>query len=194
MTKKTKPKLRQERPRSPKPEKTQMKAKQKKNHTSTAFSYAWKIFVGFAVILGVVASLKPKPVVAPSTYLDPSDPLKALFTVTNDGFLSLQNVQASCAVRNVTLVTGMKIVGTPDFTSRLVNPTHASKELASDESDTVYCALGALDLHAPIESADIAIVVDYSTFGIHWPAKIYPFTTQRDVSGQLHWIKHPLNK
>jgi len=158
------------------------------------FSWAWKVFAGIAVILGVYNALHPRVSVLPSTYLDPSDPLKALFEVTNEGLLSLYNVKVSCAIERVTLLTGLKIVGGPNFSTHLFNPIHSSKEIASGESDTVYCPLGALKLPSPVDSAEIAIVVDYSSLGIHWPNKVYPFTTQRDINGQLHWIKRPLKK
>ena len=144
--------------------------------------------------MGVVVALYPRISVSPSTYLDTSDPLKALFDVTNQGFPSLNNIQSSCAIRRVVLVTGQEIMGESDFSSRLVNPIHFSQKIASGETDTVFCPLGALKLPAPVKSADIAIVVDYSSMGLHWPVKIFPFTTQIDVNGQLHWIKHPLEK
>lgn len=141
------------------------------------FSWIWKLFAGFAVLLGVYGALHPKISVSSSTYLDPSAPLKALFNVTNDGLMTLHNVQPSCAIRHVVLDSGQEITGVEDYRSLLFNPAHFSKKLAPGETDTVFCPLGALKLPTPVDSADIAIVVDYSFMGIHWPRKIYPFTT-----------------
>ena len=172
----------------------QKPSNQSKSLLSKTFSLAWKVFAGFAVLLGVAVALYPKPSVTPSTYLDPSNPLKTLFNVSNDGFIPLHDVQVSCAINQVVLINGAKMIGGTNYSTRLFNPIHYSQKITSGETDTVFCPLGALKIPLPVKSADIAIVVSFSTFGIHWPNRVFPFTTQNDINGQLHWIKHPLKK
>jgi hypothetical protein len=159
----------------------------------------WKTFVVLAVILGAFVSLyslRPRFSVTPLTYFDPSNPFNTLFDVKNDGFLSVQNVQPLCAMQTVTLKSGLTFKGAPNFSTRVFDSKHFSKELAPGESNTIVCVFNPPYLRLPsfIKFAEIAIVVDYSAFGFHWPTKVFPFRAEADINGQPRWEKHPAKK
>jgi hypothetical protein len=160
------------------------------------FGYFWKCFVGFAVILGVVVILYPKPTVEPYSYLDPKNPLKTSFKISNDSFLPLYNVKISCAIREVKCKDWPGVRGEDDFTSRLFNPVHVADKLSYGESDTAFCPLGAFDLHSPVDYADIAIIVEFSPPLISkWRIeRIFPYITQKNVRGDVVLIPRPVNK
>ena len=92
--------------------KSKKRTKRQKTSTSTlkkseksipkkGISFLWKVFAGFAVILGVIVALYPKVSVEPDSYLDPKNPLKTLFIITNEGFLPLHNVKIYSSIQEI---------------------------------------------------------------------------------------------
>jgi len=168
----------------------------KSRSKKTFFSYMWKIFAGFAVILGVSVALYPKVSVEPDSYLDPKNPLKTLFRITNDGFLPLYNVKILSAINEVKSNGEQRMTGDTDYKSRFFNPIHVADKISYGESDTAYCALGGLNIPYSVDYADMAIIVEFSppilTF---WRMeRTFPFTTQKNVSGDVILIHRPVNK
>tara|TARA_B100000614_G_scaffold259934_2_gene285630 strand:- start:340 stop:921 length:582 start_codon:yes stop_codon:yes gene_type:complete len=168
----------------------------KSRSKETFFSYVWKTFAVFAVVLGVVVTLYPKVSVEPDSYLDPKNPLKTLFRITNEGFLPLYDVRILSAIHEVKSKREKRIIGVTDYKSRLFNPIHVADKISSGESDTAYCALGGLKLPFGVDYIDMAIIVDFApSFLNFWRMeRVFPFTTQKNVSGDVILIHRPVNK
>src|ERR1044072_8565959 len=64
----------------------------------------WKIFLAIATMLGFMATaltLSARLSVSSITDLNPAQPFSAMFTISNDGYVSVQSVQFICSAKQV---------------------------------------------------------------------------------------------
>ena len=66
-----------------------------------SLKWFWGVIAGISVIRGLGAFFCPRISVCPLNPLSPSEPLSAPFTVSNDGYLSVNNVEFSCAIKKI---------------------------------------------------------------------------------------------
>ena len=163
------------------------------------FPFLWKAFTCFAVILGVVVALYalyPKLSVEPDSYLDPKNPLKTLFRITNEGFLPLYNVKILSAIHEVKSKGEQRMSGSSDYKSRFFNPIHVADKISYGESDTAFCALGGLKIPFSVDYTDMAIIVEFSPplFPFWRMERTFPFTTQKNIDGDVILVHRPINK
>jgi hypothetical protein len=140
-------------------------------------------------MLGLIAlvELFPRPSVSASSPTDRNLWLTSRFTVTNDGYLQLNDVQAVCFIwkattrRNRLFNNASKVIYSPNE----IFPTGQSFTVPC-EDDNVHIITG------PYTSADLAIVVSYRP----WP---FTFTHRRKFfrfvarlgDGNVIWDKQP---
>jgi hypothetical protein len=153
--------------------------------------------IQFLTIVGLVLTtiglvsliqLRPRPSVSSSPAADPSDWLTSRFTITNDGYLQLNDVYAACFVWKAQNTNGMLF--TNDF-SAIVSPGNLVLHPGSDGL-TVPCEDKTRMTVGPYLNADVAIVLSYRP----WP---FTFVTRRKLfrfvarpsGGNVIWDKQP---
>src|SRR4051812_18087253 len=75
------------------------------------FSSSWKTIVAVSVLVGIAAgvlSFSSRISVSPSLQLDPSDLFSTQFQVSNDGYLSIYNVQFTCRYNHIKTKTDIE--------------------------------------------------------------------------------------
>ncbi|MGH9614339.1 MAG: hypothetical protein ACRD4P_14795, partial [Bryobacteraceae bacterium] len=86
-----------------------------------------------------VLVLRPSVLIEPYAYLDPSDPFKTQFSVTNDGLLSINDVQISCRLDNVVAQSRNIRVHIADSESRDFSKSYP--EIDSHATETAECLI-----------------------------------------------------
>jgi len=149
--------------------------------------FVWAVIVAITVIVGLVGvvELYPRVSVSSNESLDPSTPFSSPFIVSNEGLLSIYDVEFQCDIKNVEATNNIKLGGfstmRPVKVIPIINP--AGKE-------TTQCARNSFaPASGKFENADISIVVNFRLFWIPLSlTRKFRFVTEKDKSGQLHWF------
>ena len=143
----------------------------------------------------------PKITVSPANSLDNSNPFLTPFTISNDGYLSIYDVQFMCAVKeikgiNMKTKIPLVISGAENFKSKMHSKFHVAEVIAPNEKYTQVMPLPNFFLHYQIKHADIAILVSFRP--IKWfplkKEKNYRFITAQNINGHLQWYPQPIKK
>src|SRR5580704_6791847 len=140
-------------------------------------------------VIGLVAlvELFPRPSVSSSSPTVPDLWLTSRFTVSNDGYLQLNDVHAVCFVWKAMTGEGSRLTNSA---SRVAYP--ADLTLPPGQAFTVPCEGDVHLVNGPYRSADLAIVVSYRP----WPftfirqRKFFRFVARLDT-GNVIWEKQP---
>lgn len=146
-------------------------------------------FLGFGIAL---LTLFPRLSVSNESPIDPTQPFSTPFRIVNDGYVPLFSVQFSTAISKITPKSRNvpELRGSPGYASRIHNPGMGAKIFWPTDVFTYYS--GTTIQSDPLESADIAIVVDYHPFGIPINReRLYRFITLMGPDNQLHWMQRP---
>ena len=147
-------------------------------------------------MLGGAAVVLPRPTVIPSDPVDPSNPLSASFTIINNSFIPLRHVTTLIGIGRVFSPDVKEFPPRsedylPDFRTRLTREAWTNHSLDIDERFTVT---PEDVIHGPSGAADIAVVVIYRPWFIHWDReKLFRFKTYRQTNGNLYWYSFPSN-
>lgn len=148
-----------------------------------------------ATLLGGIAAVVvfwPRVVATISDPVDPDDPFSASATVTNTGYIPLDSVTPYVGVASI------RTKGSPpaseDFetyppqTTKFRRAQWPTRTLGLDDKFT-FALNDVVDTHpGQLESAAIAVVVDYEIPIIHWQReKIFPFAAHRQTNGKFYW-------
>jgi hypothetical protein len=154
----------------------------------------WKLVVGAGVLLGLWIALRPDVSAQPNVVLDPSDPFSEIFTVSNDGNLSLYAVRLSCMlnhmnVRSRTGEVGASVNNTVVTLSNIEIPEISAKTGVSAECPVS----GAIRFGSPVQLSDLTIniVVSYRPPLWYRREKRICFHGAKDSRGFVHWIHCP---
>ena len=170
--------------------------REEKTKTRTS---AFAIFLALATIAGGVAAalaLLPRISCVPSDPVDPSNPFSASFTITNNNFIPLRQVQASFGIGHVVTAPAQPPANlVPTFESRHTKPEWKDHRLRMDESFTITPA-DLIELHPParLSSADIAVAVSFKLWLLPVSnERIFRFRARQQSNGQFYWYSQPLD-
>lgn len=142
--------------------------------------------------LGLVAlvELLPRPSVSASSPFDPEYILESRFTVTNDGYLDITNVQAVCFINLAVNPTGGTLKNSVfGVSGNYLNMINGSV-LRPSQSFTVPCLDPGVLM--PTIGADIAIVVYYRPWPfVFWHSRRFFRFVSRHTSKSVTWDKQP---
>lgn len=165
-----------------------------------AWKFAWEVFAGFALILGLPGTLEfyvPAVTVTQSDPADPSNAFSAAFTINSISKLPLQNVTVGFALGELMIGRIYPKANTPpDFASLIVLSEWADHNLSANERYSITPAdLWSLAPGSSVEYADIGFVVFYrSWFGQRRHKALFRFQTKRQSNGRLYWYQRQCPK
>lgn len=148
----------------------------------------WQWIVGLsalATLAGFAFVVYPRLTVSPGQTILPSNPFYTPFTLTNGGYLPIENIDFVCGLREVTL----KDSTNPDIANigmSIANTSIAklsASETTSIEFDRIFSK------GTPIASADIEVMVTYKPFLL--PIRMeysQRFKTRLNHLQELQWI------
>jgi hypothetical protein len=164
---------------------------------------AVKIVSPVGTIVGVLAALLafwPRVTASISDPVNVDDPFSSSVTVTNAGFISLEDVSATVAVRSIQgngSVPFLSLLGTSNYKTRMQNCHWAPHNFEMDDKFTFALNDVANPPKQGFGSADIGIVVDYT---IPIPIlhikreKIFPFVTKKQSNSNFYWYSETVQK
>jgi hypothetical protein len=164
-----------------------------------AWKFAWEIFAGFALILGLPGTLEfyvPAVIVTQSDPVDPSNAFSAAFTVSSISKLPLQNVTVGFALGELMIGRLYPRANTPpNFASVIVPSAWSEHTLSPNERCSITPAdLWSLAPGSNLEYADIGFVVFYhSWFDQRRHRALFRFQTKRQSNGRLYWYPAPVS-
>jgi hypothetical protein len=134
--------------------------------------------------------------------VDPDNPFSSRFTITNTGFIALENVSVGIAPGKIDW-GGDAVLRTEgplsDKSHVLMSSNWQNHELRMDEPYTitpsdVFSPRGVQGPdNRPIQSADIAIIVTYQPWFIPWSrSRAFRFQARRGAAGKFLWYSVPL--
>lgn len=156
---------------------------------------AWKIVVFISVIFGIYATwvqvFSSRLSVSVENALDPKNIFSTPFIISNDGYVSLYDVQIELGVGEMNSKNDRSLNKEPTFNSKLRFPNSTAKELMPTEKLTYKVPINSKS----IKIADVAISISYRPeWGIWRKEDRFRFQTSRASDGQLYWMPNPLSK
>jgi len=159
----------------------------------------WGAVITICTLLGGFAALVaflPRISVAVQSPTNPDDPFSSPFTLRNDGFLPLYDIESACAIRSAVATpishpnAIQQIQGDSNYGTLFQDPHFATSTLEPDQTIDVPCAYTWF-AGQKVKSADMAIVVFFKPSRLPWPRrkKIFPFLLATDPeTNQLRWL------
>jgi hypothetical protein len=147
--------------------------------------------IGVPGVLAALLSLLPRVTVALSDPVDLEEPFSSSVTITNTGFIPLDNPNPCLAIGQVAgRYKQPNLNWIPNYETRFCRSDWTPPpRLAVD--DRITFALNDFSHSAEpngIRYADIAIVIQYEIPLIHLRReKVFPFVTHRQSNGHLYW-------
>jgi len=118
--------------------------------------------------------------------LDSHDPLSTLISINNDGYLTLNSVQALCVIPDLVDIHGNTI-----HDARIATDRWTLGDIAPDGRSTISFS-GVFGMSGPFKIAEMTIVVTYRPDFVWWKkTKEFHFTGIGDENGRLHWTQVP---
>ena len=157
-----------------------------------------QLWGGFLAIFGLIASfiallaLIPRPLVSASDPLVQKDPFSSTITVSNNGFVPLDNVGYGIAIRAISTSYEGGISGAPDYSSLLYPDSGRGRHLGLDDKYQ-FPFNTVLDGDAEtLLKGDFAILVYYEVPIVHWHGhKLFPLKVVKQEDGSFHWFAEP---
>jgi hypothetical protein len=152
-------------------------------------SLFWKVaffLIGLPGIYVGVLSALPRVSVNVSELLDSRDPLSALISVNNDGYLTINSVQARCMASDLVDVHDNHIhnaaASTSDWFLGNISP----------DGRVTTSFSGYIELAGPLKRAAMTIIVSYRPDFVWWrKSQEFHFRGVTDQDGKLHWTQIP---
>lgn len=143
-----------------------------------------------ATSLGIVTaylSLIPRLSASPTQSLDLNNPFSALFIMSNDGPLGINDLDFSCHIYNVGSVLDASVSA---ITTRM---NIRSKRMEPGEKISAPCDPSPLiRVEGQLASADVAVVVRFRPDFVWWTKyRIFRFVTLKSSDGHLYWFPVP---
>jgi hypothetical protein len=133
-----------------------------------------------AAVLGIDSYISSRISVLPESPIDPSDSFSTPFKISNDGWLTINDVQVNCHYEKVLDVheNTLSDIGVGGY---------KFKELKANHPLTVQCHTVHLD--SPFRTGDIIIEVSHRPSFIPWrKEERFKYHIERGSDGVLHWM------
>lgn len=164
----------------------------KKQKPKIPWKWDWKYWLGtFIAVIGLYITLEARPTVAFDLPLNPYNVMSTPVVLSNDGFLTLDEVQVATYVSDIHYrLSGVQ----QDVSSEGYFPVG---ELTRDHKETVplYSYVGATIAGRPdeINSADVSLIVSYKLEYLPFIKRedAFRFITVRQSDGNLRFIQEP---
>jgi hypothetical protein len=159
-------------------------------------SRRWENILDFlALALAIFSMLFWLPSYLPNLHIDhrgetdPASPFNVAFSVTNDGYFSVSQVDVECRVNEIILKNGASIVSLA-----ITKGIEGVPELRRSDTYDALCEFESLikTPDNPVARANIDIAVTYRPRA--WPKRIVKcanFRTIKNSDGSLHWLQKP---
>jgi len=164
------------------------------------WQYVMVFAAGLATMLGILSYIHPNISVTPLMALDSSRPLSMQFLVTNNGYLTMRDVEYACGIEKIEGILTIGSYGGPPGLNKhsprfVASQYKLGKSLGPNESDSVSIDFDIFRKAEPIKMADIGIIVSFRLGFSPWrQERIYHFITQKCTDGRLYWFPKPLDK
>ncbi len=146
--------------------------------------------IGIPGVLAALLALLPRVTPTLSEPVDPDNPFSSSVTITNTGYIPLNNVMP--VMSGGQIVTKGKLPDLnwiPTYETRVQKAEWVPRDMAIDDRFTF--ALNDLwdtKERGGLEYADLAVIIQYEVPVIHLKReKIFPFVTHRQTNGRLYW-------
>lgn len=182
----------------PKVPKHKAKRKSRKGVISPKRGLLFWLLAGATLLGGFAAivTFLPKVSVTISQPLDAKNPFSVSFTITNDSFIPLNEVNVSLGIGQVTTApTKPDPNFIPTFSSRIVRPEWKNHALGVGEKFTITVndIFTPGDSSVKVTGADLAIIVDYHPwFTPINKEKIFRFKGKPITHNFFYWYFFPL--
>lgn len=139
------------------------------------------------IVVGVL-SLLPRLSVSSSAPLNLDDPFSTPFTVSNDGPLSLFNVEFLCELNDVQTDRYVRFQGGKFFA--ITNTAFVAKKMLPAQKNDVPCSFRSVFAgFGPITTADISINIRFRPAFVPWHTnRRFRFYTVKGSDGRLRWL------
>lgn len=150
----------------------------------------WSVFLSVIAVAGfliAVYTLSPRITLHPGVPLKPSDPFGTPFICSNDGSLSVMDVQFSCSM-------SFKDANQNTFVNDTESGLYSAPYLGPGQETTVGCnfpsnRFRSFSTDASILSANATLYVSFRGSFIPWRTeRNFKFQATKDMSGEFHWI------
>jgi hypothetical protein len=161
---------------------------------------SWSIIVGISVlmtIIGTIYAFSTRVSISSDVTLDPSDPFRTPFVISNDSYLPISDVTFSCKASNIQPNEFVDAFP-PDQEGRVPRlgewslkpgPRYVADYLQPNEKRSFECLSIIGLLKHPITNASVEIFITYRPLWILWKQeRQFKFDTQRNKDGQLVWL------
>jgi hypothetical protein len=159
------------------------------------FFRVWKIVVVFGCLLGmanVFLAWNSRLSVTSLSSLNPLNPFATPFMVTNDGYFPVYTARFACMIEKIEYEPLSPDDTTTIQHNRLRLPAQSIGRIGAREARTIQCQLG-IGRPSPITAIDLVIQVCFRPLLLPWDFhQQQRFVTAKDSSGQIHWIKQPI--
>jgi hypothetical protein len=158
------------------------------------------VILGSATLIGGIAAIVmffPRLTVAVSDPPDASQPFSSSITITNTGYLPLEEVGAQVALRRIENVDHGRVYGSEHFGARLFTRSWGNHNLGLDDKFTfAFNDLAGFPFFYAqdrLRAADVAVIVQYRVPLIRMRReKIFPFVARQQTNGNFYWYGEPL--
>ena len=154
----------------------------------------WLLIVAFSVVIGIFVSyltLSPNISIVPNPSIDPKDPLKTPFVITNGGMLAIHDVEIKWGMKNE---MGSSTQGTVKIAGMMWRAESPISILYRNESKT-YFPSGIIKFEFPVDIGDIFISVSFRPDFIFWrQKKEFRFSLVKDETGGSKWYPKAMSE
>ena len=150
--------------------------------------------LAIATLLGYVV-LIPRPVIAISDPVDPSDPFSASISVTNTGYVPLHNVHVGIPVKDIASLVGPGLAGDSEYGTVVFPDAGNAGDLGIDDKFSFPLNKVMDGDKGNLKSADIGILVQYElpVIGVK-RYKLSLAHVDQQKNGNFYWYVSPLAK
>jgi hypothetical protein len=140
-------------------------------------------------------SFSPNLSITSSVPFEPSDPFSAPFSISNNGYLAIHDVQVLCGLKSVEFTNGSRF-------SKFSVATDQDKafNFSPGESITARCRVPEV-FRVPkgvqVKSADISLWVTFRPSFLFWfwhKERWFRFVLEKSSDGIWHWLPQPVFK
>jgi hypothetical protein len=139
-------------------------------------------------VAGIWAVVKPVVHVDPYIQLDPLTPFSERFKVSNDGYLSIYNIDASCYIGEAKTSAIVGLHGATMLKNILIT-SRRRQILEPGNSMTINCPVDQIMvLNSKFVSAEIEFIIDFNPSWYFWREHMkVRFSGQLDSQGNVQW-------
>lgn len=172
-------------------QKREQRPKPKLWHSRKFWLLVLKVVLSVLALMGTLftidAYVSYRLSVASVTVLDPTNPFRTNFTISNDGYMAVRNVSVQCHVPSA-FYEGQSITRDTDVLSPPL-----VESLAPGSKITMPCGYNSfIGFENPLIKADMTLTMSYEPKYLPFrKSKSFRFVTAKDSEGHFHWLEQP---